>query len=118
MSECNSDPTGGCNDSALLAEIRQGNIVIGGLLANIDANLDVFIENSEACCTETNAHLENIEGKLDTLIQNAAECCDAITSRLDVIIGLMGANTTTTTMPQVAVREVRWLSHVCSYLPE
>lgn len=118
MSSCNSDPTGGCQDSALLAEIRQGNIAIEGSLNDIDIKLGELVVNSEACCDETNAHLTNIEGKLDTLIANAANCCNAITSRLDVIIGLMSVNTTTTTIPQVGVTEVRWLNHVCAYLPE
>lgn len=58
---CTSDPTSGCDDSAVIAAVNESNTVIIGELEDQDTKLDEIKASMDACCTL-------LSRKLDTII--------------------------------------------------
>lgn len=59
---CSSDPTSGCSNDEIVAEIS-------------------------SCCEETNTNLTSIAAKLEAINTTQVSCCESITSKMDTIIG-------------------------------
>ena len=87
--QCNTNPTAGCGDASIVAEIK---IQTNTIVTHLD-EVKVAIENlqtqGEECCEETNTNLLSIEAKLDTLIANASECCVTQTGLFEQMVTLL-----------------------------
>ena len=84
---CDSSPTGGCNDSktleALVSLLEMTNTKLSSIVSKkTQINIDL-----EACNAANNAILEDIIAKYETVI--ADNCCEDISANLQTIIELL-----------------------------
>lgn len=87
--QCNTNPTSGCGDASVVAEIKIQTNTIVTHLDEVKTAIENLQTQNEECCEETNGNLESIESKLDTLIANSSECCTTQTSLFEQMISLL-----------------------------
>lgn len=86
---CSTNPTAGCGDASIVAEIKIQTNTIVTHLDEVKAAIESLQTQGEECCEETNANLTSIESKLDTLIANASECCVTQTGLFEQMVTLL-----------------------------
>lgn len=67
MSECNSDPTGGCENSSVVAAISSCCATQTPLLTSMDAKLATIKTSIDECCTLTNTKFDRMIELLTTI---------------------------------------------------
>lgn len=86
---CSTNPTAGCGDASIVAEIKIQTNTIVTHLDEVKTAIENLQAQNEECCEETNANLTSIESKLDTLIANASECCVTQTGLFEQMVSLL-----------------------------